>query len=1054
MFSMNKSLLTFLLLVLAFALPGYAQEEKVAFEITFNSTNWDKVSSYSKSIESKVEIGGSKWTSYGFNNNNNGWNYVKSGANSYINNNSAITDPISSVKIEISEVAAKTTMSFLVADNSDFTNATTYTVSASTGFQTVTIPTPTSNLYYKFAVSGSGNKSASINKLTFYTLAEADPREELALSFSSETAEATVGENFTAPALNGLPEGATVSYSSSNTNVATVTKDGTVTLVAAGETTITASFAGNDSYKPTTASYILTVNPDPNAIAETITVDNFTSISSYNLYSTTTTYADYKVYAMKGATANPGLQMNNSTGNNPRTCGIIIAAKDGYYIKSITPSTSSSGKTFNVYSNSTAFTSVDDLKTATPLNSTALASGTTYTFTGETLYAGAGPSTTGAMYGNTFTVEFGKATPTVATPAISFDDATNTVTIACATEGAAVEYSLDGENWHPYTEPFVIEKDCTVSARATMADMNDSSVATLDCKWTDLNAVAAPKFSLEESEDAYLYGTKLTITATEGCTLTVMCEELEILVEDSEEPVVLTLTKDVTVTAYASKNNNQSEEVENIYFVRDPKAATASIADGEVVEGKSVSFTWEEVPGFTYTVTDTNDAVLATGNADEVYTFNTLGTVLVTLSGKVYDKTFTQDFIYEVVEKPAAEYYVLVTDASQLQNGDQIVVAGAYEGAYYAMTNTVSSSTKIQGVDVSKHITENYLKLEPEQDEVGIFTLVETDGKYAISGSKGYVSFKAGSSNNTNFSETEVNYTLTSDDENVVKFETYSGSNDRWLRLFVSDAKAADFRAYKNNSGAALVIFKKSLGKKANIAIEFAGEKECGYLEDKVKFNLKGVDEGASVSAVITDTEGNEVAAEDIEADANEVSFTAPAAHTYTVTISVGAGFNYRPTTGTSAPIHVLPMVQLISQADHYVWEAGGTIGVHAEGTNYTIRNYEHGTLEFYYKHDKNETLRANAAETADGFKKYAGEELLIKPGHTLTYYFGNEAGEKVGERSFNAAIPTGVEGIEVSADADAEYYTLQGVRVSASNLTPGLYIRRQGNTATKVMVK
>ena len=658
----------------------------------------------------------------------------------------------------------------------------------------------------------------------------------------------------------------------------------------------------------------------------------------------------------------------------------------------------------------------------------------------------------------------------VATPAISFDAATNTVTIACATEGASVEYSLDGENWQPYTEPFVIEKDCTVSARATMADMNDSSVATLDCKWTDLNAVAAPKFSLEEGE--YLYGTELTITAAEGYFITgeINNVEFDTAYNEGDTNIFvyhLVSEKDndsIVFSAMAyDEDGNMSDVAEAIYTVRFPKAATASIANGEVVEGKSVSFTWEEVPGFTYTVTDENKAVLATGNADEAYTFNTLGTVLVTLSGKVYDKTFTQDFIYEVVEKPAAEYYVLVTDASQLQNGDQIVVAAVMDGQYYAMSNEVSggeSNPRIQGTTIS--VTDNYITLDPEQTEVAIFTLKEgnTAGAFALEGTNGYVistKDKNGKTKtNTTFSNDGTFKKVTFYEDGSVKFYT---CDDRTLWFFHNDTYT-DFRGYLTtnptyNDATHVYFYKKSLGKKAGeVTVEFAGEKECGYLEDKVKFNLKGVDEGASVSAVITDTEGNEVAAKDIEADANEVSFTAPAAHTYTVTISVGAGFNYRPTTATSAPVHVLPMVQLISQADHYVWEAGGTIGVHAEGTNYTIRNYEHGTLEFYYKHDKNETLRANAAEAEDSFKKYAGEELLIKPGHTLTYYFGNEAGEKVGERSFNAAIPTGVEGIEVSTDADAEYYTLQGVRVSASNLTPGLYIRRQGNTATKVMVK
>ena len=48
----------------------------------------------------------------------------------------------------------------------------------------------------------------------------------------------------------------------------------------------------------------------------------------------------------------------------------------------------------------------------------------------------------------------------------------------------------------------------------------------------------------------------------------------------------------------------------------------------------------------------------------------------------------------------------------------------------------------------------------------------------------------------------------------------------------------------------------------------------------------------------------------------------------------------------------------------------------------------------------------------------------------------------------------TGIDDVEADTAEAAEYYTLQGVRVEAENLTPGLYIRRQGNTATKVLIK
>lgn len=42
----------------------------------------------------------------------------------------------------------------------------------------------------------------------------------------------------------------------------------------------------------------------------------------------------------------------------------------------------------------------------------------------------------------------------------------------------------------------------------------------------------------------------------------------------------------------------------------------------------------------------------------------------------------------------------------------------------------------------------------------------------------------------------------------------------------------------------------------------------------------------------------------------------------------------------------------------------------------------------------------------------------------------------------------------DADADAPAEYFNLQGIRVNADNLTPGIYVLRQGNKVSKVLVK
>lgn len=88
-----------------------------------------------------------------------------------------------------------------------------------------------------------------------------EPTEKTArnLAFLPAAATATLGQDFTAPTLNGVTDG--VAYSSSNTEVATVdAATGVVTLVAAGETTITATAAETETLQAGSASYTLTVS--------------------------------------------------------------------------------------------------------------------------------------------------------------------------------------------------------------------------------------------------------------------------------------------------------------------------------------------------------------------------------------------------------------------------------------------------------------------------------------------------------------------------------------------------------------------------------------------------------------------------------------------------------------------------------------------------------------------------------------------------------------------------------------------------------------------------
>lgn len=79
-----------------------------------------------------------------------------------------------------------------------------------------------------------------------------------------------------------------------------------------------------------------------------------------------------------------------------------------------------------------------------------------------------------------------------------------------------------------------------------------------------------------------------------------------------------------------------------------------------------------------------------------------------------------------------------------------------------------------------------------------------------------------------------------------------------------------------------------------------------------------------------------------------------------------------------------------------------------------------------------------------------------LAPRQGVNYYSDNI--RKLTANSINYLVSkttTGVEDITVAgSEAAREYFNLQGMRVDAENLTPGLYIVRQGNNSTKILVK
>lgn len=99
------------------------------------------------------------------------------------------------------------------------------------------------------------------------------------------------------------------------------------------------------------------------------------------------------------------------------------------------------------------------------------------------------------------------------------------------------------------------------------------------------------------------------------------------------------------------------------------------------------------------------------------------------------------------------------------------------------------------------------------------------------------------------------------------------------------------------------------------------------------------------------------------------------------------------------------------------------------------------------------------------GIQTYAAADNKSNAIHNaqiVLYYPYNYDGVAAGEAPVNfftvggSDVETGVEEIatEDNSNAPVEYYNLNGIRVNGENLTPGLYIVRQGNKVVKRLVK
>jgi hypothetical protein len=152
------------------------QGEKT-YTITWNATNnSEAIGGYSN--DWVVTADGLTCSMQNWNNNNNGWNYVKAGSKNAASVatiiSPAIPEAIKTVTITIDALTASSinSIKLYVSSSADFSNASSYDITKSKGDQSVSIVTPTTNCYYKIVADcakGSSNGLIQVSKLVFTT---------------------------------------------------------------------------------------------------------------------------------------------------------------------------------------------------------------------------------------------------------------------------------------------------------------------------------------------------------------------------------------------------------------------------------------------------------------------------------------------------------------------------------------------------------------------------------------------------------------------------------------------------------------------------------------------------------------------------------------------------------------------------------------------------------------------------------------------------------------------------------------------------------------------
>ena len=412
--------------------------------------------------------------------------------------------------------------------------------------------------------------------------------------------------------------------------------------------------------------------------------------TSYTDWSGKTSISD-AVYAGQSAGGNESIQLRS----DKKTSGIVTTTSGGKAKKVVVTwnKNTADGRTIGIYGSTKALTSPTELYTQTnerkQVGTIVCGTSTELTITGDYEYVGI-RSESGALYLDevqitwqtggdvtyseycTTVVAAAVERPVIAVAENPFLFST-TATITCATEGAAIQYSFDGENWSNYTAALTIAETTTIYAKATKG--NDESAvaqvtATKSLAEPTVTIVATGITNTNVHEGTAAGSLSATVAyndnAVEGATVTWSSDDENVATIAENGAVTLVGAGIVTFTATFAGDDDYSEA-----------SATYEM---------TVTNTDPNAPGTEnnpYTVAEAIEATPASGTSDKVYIQGIVSELFKTSiidDGNNYRYYISDDGTTKnqlLVFRGKGLNNVAFSSADDLKIGDEVVIYGS-----------------------------------------------------------------------------------------------------------------------------------------------------------------------------------------------------------------------------------------------------------------------------------------------------------------------------------------------------------------------------------------